>query len=361
MCGSAASGTTPQTATRPRELPEDVRKRIGEARAQLVLDAAIAPVGELNPGDTVTLDTLDCAAGLIARPDDLIEHIDELMDRLGGLNFATGPFAVPGAEPEDILRVAILDIDPAPTTGRGFIALAPGFGSVVHDGGTGVQASLRPETTICTVDRETVTIPLESGTVQVPARPFVGTIGVAPVRERRMTLSQSPEYVGDIDLPALCAGASIFIRVHHPGGLLSLGDVHAAQGDGEFGGFAVEVDAKVTVRVDVIAREEATVARLPMLVNDEAVGVISASQGTPTSDAVRAGATAMAWWLVDRGMTLGDALQYLSAAARIRIGNMFEPFYSAFVYLERSTLPFALPADLTMPTTAGEGLPPDAS
>jgi amidase len=346
MCGSVASGTSSQPATRPLELPEDVRRRIGTARAQLVFDAAIAPVAELTPGNPITVDTLDCAAGLIARPDDLIEHIDELMDRLGGLNFVTGPFAVPHAGPQDVLRVTILDIEPAPTTGTGFIALAPGFGSLVHDGGTGVQASLRPATTVCTVDRETVTIPLESGPVQVPARPFVGTIGVAPARERRMTLSQSPEYVGDIDLPALCAGASVFIRVHHPGGLLSLGDVHAAQGDGEFGGFAVEVDAKVTVRVDVIAREETTVARLPMLVNDEAVGVISASQGTPTSDAVRAGATAMAWWLVDRGMTLGDALQYLSAAAHVRLGNMFEPFYSAFVYLERSTLPFALPADL---------------
>lgn len=352
MCGSA--GTSPQVVSHPPELPDDVRRRIGAARAQLVFDAAIAPVAELTPGDSVIVDTLDCAAGLITRPDDLIAHIDELMDQLGGLNFVTGPFAIPDAGPQDVLRVTILDIEPAPTTGRGFIALAPGFGSLVHDGGTGVQASLPPATTICTVDRETVTIPLESGRVHLPSRPFVGTIGVAPVRERRMTLSQSPEYVGDIDLPALCTGASIFIRVHHPGGLLSLGDIHAAQGEGEFGGFAVEVDARVTVKVDVIANEQTTIARLPMLVNDEAVGVISASQGTPTSDAVRTGATALAWWLVERGMTLSDALQYLSAAAHVRLGNMFEPFYSAFVYLDRSTLPFALPTDLDAPSAGSK-------
>jgi amidase len=209
-----------------------------------------------------------------------------------------------------------------------------------------VQAPLDPVTTICSVDRRTVTIPLRTGTVELPSRPFVGTIGVAPVRERRLTLSQSPEYVGDIDLPALCAGASIFMRVHHPGGLLSLGDVHAAQGDGEFGGIAVEIDARVTIRVDVVAQTDSTLGRLPMLVNDEAVGIISASQGTPTSDAVRAGAVALAWWLVDRGMSLGDALQYLSAAARVRVGNLFEPFYSAFVYVERSALPVDIPADL---------------
>jgi len=68
----------------------------------------------------------------------------------------------------------------------------------------------------------------------------------------------------------------------------------------------------------------------------------------------------MAWWLEDRGMTLGDALQFLSTAAHVRLGNMFEPFYSAFVYLERSTLPFALPADLDTSTAAGGGPPPRA-
>lgn len=347
MCGSPASGVSSGAGgVGGRELPDEVRKRIGAARAQVVFDAAIAPVAELAPGDTTTITTLDCAAGLISRPDDLITHIDDLLSRLGGLNFVTGPFAVAGVAPGDVLRVTILDIEPAPTTGQGFIALAPGFGSLVHDGLTGVQAPLDPVTTICSVDRQTVTLPLRSGEVQLPSQPFVGTIGVAPERERRLTLSQSPEYVGDIDLPALCAGASIFIRVHHPGGLLSLGDVHAAQGDGEFGGIAVEIDARVTIRVGVVARSEATLGRLPMLVNDEAVGVISASQGTPTSDAIRAGAVALAWWLVDQGMSLGDALQYLSAAARVRVGNLFEPFYSAFVYLERSTLPVALPADL---------------
>ena len=168
-----------------------------------------------------------------------------------------------------------------------------------------------------------------------------------------MALSQSPEYVGDIDLPALCTGSSVSIRVHHPGGLLSVGDVHAAQGDGEFGGFAVEVDARLTIRIDLIPRERSALGRLPMLVDDEAVGVIAASQGTPTSDVVRSGAVAMARWLVDRGMTLSDAVQYLSAAARIRIGNMFDPFYSAFIYLDRSTLPFSLPDDLDKPTSQG--------
>jgi amidase len=350
MCGPTSPAASATDAAGFAELPEDVRKRIGTARAQLMLDAAIAPVAEVSPGSTLSVDTLDCAAGLISRPADLIAHIDDLIDRLGGLNFVTGPFAVSGTQPGDVIKVTILDIDPAPETGTGFIALAPGFGSLVHER-TGVQPSLPPVTTICSVDRQTITIPLETATVRIPSAPFVGTIAVAPVRERKMTLSQSPEYVGDVDLPALRAGASVSIRVHHPGGLLSLGDVHAAQGEGEFGGFAVEVDARLTIRIDLIGREQSTLARLPMLVNDEAVGVIAASQGTPLSDTVRTGAVAIAWWLVDRGMTLSDAVQYLSAAARIRIGNMFEPFCSAFVYLDKSTLPFALPDDLDNPAT----------
>jgi len=317
-----------------------------------MLDATIPPVAEVTPGTTISVDTLDCVAGLISRPTDLIAHVGDLIDRLGGVNFVSGPFAISGTQPGDVIKVTILDIDPAPETGKGFIALAPGFGSLVHEA-TGIQPAIPPVTTICSVDRQTVAIPLETATLQLPSSPFVGTIGIAPIRERRMALSQSPEYVGDIDLPALCAGSSISIRVHHPGGLLSVGDVHAAQGDGEFGGFAVEVDARLTIRIDLIPRERSALGRLPMLVDDEAIGVIAASQGTPTSDVVRSGAVAMARWLVDRGMTLSDAVQYLSAAARIRIGNMFEPFYSAFIYLDRSTLPFSLPDDLDKPASQG--------
>lgn len=319
---------------------------LGPEGARLMFDKDIEPIAQVSQGEIVELDTKDCAGGAIATSSDLIRHIDDLIEELGGLNFVTGPLAIRGVRAGDVLRVTVLDIDPAPETRKGFIALAPGFGSLVHDSGRGVQPSLAPVTTICDVTREQTTIPLPTGTVRLPTRPFIGTIGVAPRWERRMTLSQSPEYVGDIDLPQFCAGSTLLIRANHEGGLLSLGDVHAVQGDGEFGGMAVEIAARLRIRVDAVPASDSQLGRLPMLMDARRVGVVAAFQGTDSSGCVRAAAVELAELLVRLGMSMSDALQYLSAAAKIRLGNMFEPFYSAYVYLDREYLPIHLPPDL---------------
>ena len=334
MCGSGHV-FSPRGAVQARD----------EAKHHLFFDAGIPAVTDITAGAEITVETLDCVGGVIQTNRDLIPSIDDLISDLGGMNYVTGPIAVEGVRPGDVLRVSILDIDPAPRSRKGFIALTPGFGSFV-DGGMGLQDPLPPVTTICSVTRDEVTLPLESGTVRLPCSPFVGTIGVAPTRERRMTLSQSPDYVGDIDIPDVKAGSTLHIRANHPEGLLSLGDVHALQGDGEFGGIAVEIAAQVRVRVDVTPRDDTAMGNLPLLVDEEKLGVIAAFQGTPTTGSVRAAGVELARLLTRLGMKLSDAVQYLSAAARIRLGNMFEPFYSAYVYLDRSTIPVELPPDL---------------
>jgi amidase len=301
---------------------------------------------EVEPGDPVVVDTLDATGGLIKSEDDVIESIDDLIAQLGGLNYVVGPIYVKGVRAGDILRVTVLDIDPAPETHRGFIAVTPGFGALISDNGRGLSSGIKPSTTICAVTRDGVTLPFRSGTVRLPCRPFIGTIGVAPTYERRMTLSQSPNYLGDLDIPNLCAGSTIHVRANHDGGLLSLGDVHAAQGDGEVGGIAVEIAARVTIKIDVTPRGETLMNRLPILVDDGKVGVVAAFQGLPTSLCVRSAAVELAEMLVRLGMSTAEAIQYLSAAAHVRLGNMFEPFYSAYVYVDRATAPVALPEDL---------------
>jgi acetamidase/formamidase len=313
---------------------------------RLYFDRDIAPVHEVAAGETFVVDTLDCTGGLIKSESDLIANLDDLIAQLGGLNYVTGPIAVKGVRAGDILRVTIFDIDPAPDTHRGFIALVPGFGSLVYDNGRGLEAAIAPSTTICTVTRDEVTLPFRTGEVHLPSRPFIGTIGVAPTYERRMSLSQSPDYLGDLDIPNLRAGSTIHIRANHDGGLLSLGDAHAAQGDGEVSGVAVEIAARVTLRIDVTPRGESQLRRLPLLVDDERVGVVAAYQGLPTSLCVRSAAVELCELLTRLGMSTSDAIQYLSAAMKVRIGNMFEPFYSSYVYLDRTTLPIRLPEDL---------------
>ncbi len=285
---------------------------------RLYFDRDVAPAKEVSPGQTFDVDTLDCTGGLIKSEGDLIESMDGLIAELGGLNYVTGPIAVKGVRAGDILRVTVVDIDPAPDTHRGFVAVVPGFGALVYDNGRGLGEQMSPSTTICSVTRDEVILPFHSGAVRLPSRPFIGTIGVAPTYERRMTLSQSPDYLGDLDIPDLRAGSTIHIRANHPGGLLSIGDVHAAQGDGEVAGVAVEIAAKVTLRVDVTPRGESQVRRLPLLVDREQVGVVAAFQGLPTSLCVRSAFVELCELLMRLGMSAADAIQYLSAGARVR-------------------------------------------
>jgi acetamidase/formamidase len=313
---------------------------------RLYFDRDLVPVMEVDSGDTIVVDTLDATGGLIRSETDLIQSIDDLIEQLGGLNYVVGPIFVKGVRAGDILRVTVVDIDPAPDTHRGFTAVTPGFGALISDNGRGLGGGIEPATTICYVTRDEVTLPFRSGTVHLPSRPFIGTIGVAPTYERRMTLSQSPDYLGDLDIPNLRAGSTIHIRANHEGGLLSLGDVHAAQGDGEFGGIAVEIAARVTLRIEITPRDQTAMNRLPLLVDGDRVGVVAAFQGLPTSLCVRSGAVELCELLVRLGMSTAEAIQYLSAAAHVRLGNMFEPFYSSYVYVDRASLPVALPDDL---------------
>jgi amidase len=313
---------------------------------RLFFDRNIAPAIEVNPGEAVVVDTLDATGGLIKSDNDLIYSIDDLIAQLGGLNYVVGPILVRGVRAGDILRVTVIDIDPAPDTHQGFIAVTPGFGALISDNGRGLGHGIEPSTTICSVTRDDVTLPFHSGTVRLPSRPFIGTIGVAPTYERRMTLSQSPDYLGDLDIPNLRAGSTIHVRANHEGGLLSLGDVHAAQGDGEFGGIAVEIAARVTLKIEVTPRDQTIMNRLPLLVDSSRVGVVAAFQGLPTSLCVRSAAVELCEILVRLGMSTAEAIQYLTAAAHVRLGNMFEPFYSTYVYIDRASLPVRLPEDL---------------
>ena len=98
--------------------------------------------------------------------------------------------------------------------------------------------------------------------VKVPFSPHVGSMGVSPPPGRGPLSTVPPDvHGGNLDTRHLGEGAAALFPVHAPGGLFSLGDVHAAQGDGEVGGTGVEVDANVTVRLTLIKAGSAQAGR----------------------------------------------------------------------------------------------------
>ena len=210
------------------------------------------------------------------------------MDRLGGACPVTGPLYLAGAEPGGVIEVRIERVSASPPAGRGWTGVFAGFGALTHEAYS-LQDPLDPVSTLVDYDADTALLGLGGGRVaRLPIRPFLGTVGVAPRRERRMSFSQSPEYLGDVDLPDVTAGAVLVLPVNAPGALLSLGDAHAAQGDGEITGAAIGIDAEAELWCVPRDPEDVGFAGLPQLNTASFLGSIAGPQGKDLTDCARA-------------------------------------------------------------------------
>ena len=305
----------------------------------LFFDPDAEPIAEISDGERCVVRTADSICGMWRRIPPGGVHIDQVIEELGGACPLTGPFAIEGAHRGMVIEVEIHRVDPDPSEGTAWNGVFHGFGALSGDF-YGLQES---------VGSEVNEIPYADGVahpriggreLDVPMRPFLGTIGVAPPRERRMSFSQGPEYLGDVDQPGVTAGATLVLPVHVDGALLSLGDAHGAQGDGEITGVAIEIEAEVELTVRVRSTDEVTFTGLPQLNSPEAIGSIAGLQGVNLGDCARAAYTDLARRLIreHRFSTL-ETYQLLGQVGRLQIGNMIDPFYSVVASVGREYLP----------------------
>ncbi len=206
------------------------------SRDQIVYscDKNSSPVLEVRPGDIIQVETHDARTGSIRTNEDLLDQPSP-----GGGNPATGPILVAGAEAGCGLAVEILSIDLAD---QGFLAVKAKTGLLAS------QAD-RFVTRIVAIDDGEVVF---DDHLRLPVRPMVGVIGTAPAGEGVPTTLPGP-HGGNMDNRYIGPGATVYMPVQVPGGLLCLGDVHATMGDGEITMVGLEISATVTIRVDAAA------------------------------------------------------------------------------------------------------------
>lgn len=304
-------------------------------RTTLFFDPDAEPLAVLHDGERVVAKTADSLCGLWASVPAAGMHIDEVIERLGGACPLTGPFAVAGADRGDVIEVELHRVDADPPSGSAWTGVFGGFGALSTDV-YGLQDALPLGTRRIPYEDGEARFEAAGRTIAIPMRPFLGTVGVAPARERRMSFSQSPEYLGDVDQPGVTAGATLVLPVHVPGALLSLGDAHAAQGDGEITGVAVEIEAEVEFTVRVRSPEAVGFAGLPQLNTSETIGSIAGYQGVNLGDCARAAYSDLTRRLVrHHGFGLSEAYQLLGQVGRLQVGNMIDPFYSVTASVER--------------------------
>jgi amidase len=312
---------------------EDVR-RLKRDQIHLFFDAQEEPKIRVRPGQNLVVETEDAHMGSIRSERDVYESLADVFEKLGGANPVTGPIYVEGVEPGDCVALTIEDMIPGAVQGQGYTVLTPGLGGLVSN--YTLQPALQPRTVICPIQNGKVLFPTEKGTVQIPTAPFLGTIGVAPAGERRLSYLQGTDFLGNTDLPLNGIGASIVMRANVPGALISFGDAHAVQGDGEISGAAIECQADVTVRVDRISKEEAQYIGLPQVNTREFIGSIAAFTGVHLGDVVRAAYVDMVNRLVHfHGFEMGEAYLLACQTAKVRVGQVVDPLYCAAVTIER--------------------------
>ncbi len=188
---------------------------------------------KVSPGDTVTFETYDCFTNRLLPPDTTYENTPHLPG-----NPVTGPLYVDTAMPGDLLKIEILSIETGPV---GVVVIGPKSGY------------LKDHFT----ERKLWRIPVSDGTalidgkISIPVRPMIGTIGLAP--DEGEYISESPsKFGGNMDCTKITEGSVLYLPVGVEGGLLSMGDVHAIMGDGESEDCGLEIEADVTVRVDLV-------------------------------------------------------------------------------------------------------------
>jgi acetamidase/formamidase len=211
---------------------------VSAEQRQTVWDRAIPPVLEVESGATVHLETKDASNGQLSASStaDDVTTMD-----LDNVNPVTGPVYVKGAEPGDTLQVEILELAP---NDWGWTAIIPEFGLLA-------DAFPDPWLNISTVDAKTNTVHFNNQ-ITLPFAPFPGTIGVAPQEPGPHSVLPPTKWGGNMDIKHLTAGTTLYLPIAAEGALFSVGDTHAAMGDAEVCGTAVESAMTITVRLTTI-------------------------------------------------------------------------------------------------------------
>jgi acetamidase/formamidase len=211
-------------------------------------DNSLVPAMVIEPGATIEFQTID-ASGAQLGPTSTVTDVAAL--DFGKINPVSGPVYIDGAEPGDSVRVTLLSFDMA---GWGWTANIPGFGLLADQ-------FPDPALHIWKFDPACLSPAMYGPGGRVPLKPFCGTIGLAQAEPGQHSIVPPRRVGGNMDIRDLSAGTKLYLPVEVKGALFSVGDVHAAQGDGEVCGTAIEAPAIITAQIDLIKGENLSFPR----------------------------------------------------------------------------------------------------
>ncbi len=295
-------------------------------------DNAIPPVLTIAPGSTIKFECVDAGGGQIT-PESTVASVSAL--DFSRVNPVTGPVYVDGAEPGDALKITIEGFEPS---GFGWTAVIPGFGLLADQ-------FPDPALTLWKYDTSSMAPALFGSSARVPLKPFAGTIGLAPGEPGPHSVIPPRRVGGNLDIRDLNAGAVLYLPVEVPGALFSVGDTHAAQGDGEVCGTAIESQMNIVLTLEL---EKAANLGMPRFTTagpvtrhlDEKGYEVTTGIGPDLMACARIATSEMIDLLGKRhGFSAADAYMLCSVCADLRISEIVDaPNWVVSYYFPRLVL-----------------------
>jgi acetamidase/formamidase len=207
-------------------------------------DNALEPAQRIEPGATILFHCQDSSAGQLG-PNSTVADVAAL--DFGRINPVSGPIFVEGAAPGDALKITLDSFTPQARDGAGFgwTANIPGFGLLADQ-------FKDPALHVWKYDPGSMAPALFGKAGRVPLKPFAGTIGNALAEPGLHSVVPPRRVGGNLDIRDLAAGTVLYLPVEVAGALFSVGDTHAAQGDGEVCGTAIESPMDVVLTIDLV-------------------------------------------------------------------------------------------------------------
>lgn len=273
------------------------------------------PTIQIDPGETILVETEDAWTGQVRKEGDRRNY-----SNMPYGNPQSGPIYVRGAEAGDSISVRIIDIQP--TIGQGCTRTPPYWWYIGSVEQRALDNFLNPK-----LPENIKICPIRDGIVyfsdryQLPYEPFIGTIGTAPALES-ISSGYLGNHGGNMDLPDVCIGNTIYLPVYVDGALLHLGDVHAIQGDGEITGNGVEMPSMCKLSIGLLKGKTIPSPRI------ESPGYIMAIStsgiGRSLQDAIRLAYIHLVFWMEeDFGIDRFDAFQLCAQVGRLCLGNLW--------------------------------------
>jgi amidase len=286
------------------------------------------PALRIKPGDRVITKTVDAGG---------VDWNGKTVAT--GPNPQTGPFYIEGAEAGDMLVVTIEKLETNRAMAYSSSLLAP-YATTPQSIGARTDREARRLT--WTIDKakgvarldQTAGSEVQPGGIELPLRPMLGCVGVAPRGKEAIATSTPGAWGGNMDYAWMNAGVKLMLPVNEPGALLFLGDAHARQGEGEVVGTGLETSMDVEFTVDLVKKKN---IGWPRLENQTHVMVLGSAR--PLLEAFQiATAELQRWLMADYGMTERGAQTFIGQATEYEVANVVDPSFTVVAKIPKALL-----------------------